>query len=199
MSNELVSQAEQSTAVTNAKAGEILRVVEVCPLTNPAEEAQAAALLTHLKGLIKSVEAERKGLIGPMDKVVRKVNALYRAPRKELERVEALLKKRLGEAQAAREEARAKALAQVAQSTESGDTEGAQAALDTARDQEHGGHQGISYRDDWEIMLVNAHAVPREFMSVDVAKIRDFLKANPDGQVNGCQIKRVKKVVARAS
>lgn len=194
----LSTSAEEAVAPFVANAAKIGRVVEVCPLDTQEDEAKAAALLVAIKGMIKSLEAERKALIGPADKEVRAANAAYRAPRKDLERVEALLKKRLGEAQAAREAARAAALSETTRAVAEGDTAAAEAALAHARDQEGPALSGISYRDGWEIVLVNVHAVPREYMFVDVARVRAALKANPDLQIEGLQITRTKKVAARA-
>lgn len=196
----LIETAEANLAITRAKAVEMAQVVEVCPLETEEHEAQAVRLLGIVKGMTKTLDAERKALIGPADKEVRSVNKAYKAVKDDFLRVEKLLKGRLGEAQTRREEARAAALAQVAEATADGDTEAAQAALDQARGNQDADHKGISYADDWEIMLVNVHAVPREYMTPDMAQVRAYLKANPDGQIDGFQIKRIKKVSrARAS
>lgn len=201
-SNEsaLVARAEYQIAPTMERATEIARVVEVCPLDSPEEESKAAKLLTLIQTMIKGVEAERKALIAPYDGVVREVNALYRAPRSELERVRDLLKKRLGEAQAAREAAQRAALAATTAAVHGGDTEAATAALARAREAAEGGqHAGISYRDDWEIVCTDRSKIPWQYMVLDTVAVRDALKADPDLQIPGVIIKRVKKVVARGA
>lgn len=198
-SNEgsLVVRAQAQIAPTMVRAAEIARVVAVCPLDTPEQEATAAKLLVAIKGLLKGIESERKALVAPYDGVVREVNSLYREPRQELERVEGLLKRRLGEAQAAREEARRRALAETTAAVQAGDTEAAEAALAVAREQDAPGHEGISYRDDWEIVCTDRARVPWQYMVPDLGLVREALAQNPDLQIPGLEIRRTKRVVAR--
>jgi len=201
-SNEsaLVSRAEYQIAPTMERAKEIARVVEVCPLDSPEEESKAAKLLTVIKGMIKGIETERKALVAPYDGVVREVNAKYRAPRQELERVEALLKRRLGEAQAAREAAQRAALSETTAAVQEGDTEAAQAALARAREAAEGGqHEGISYRDDWEILVGDIRQVPDYYLVVDMAKVKADLRSGAMVQIPGLVITKTKIVIARSA
>lgn len=178
-------------------AGQVGAIADVMPLETEADEAKAVALLQVIMKVDKEGEDARKGIVGPPGKAVREVNKLFKTQRDELLRVKDILKRRIGEAQQAREDARASAMALMDESVASGDTETAIAALAEAGAVKDVAHRGTSYTVKHDIILVNVHAVPREFMSVDVAKIKTALKANPDLQIDGVQITKRTEAVVR--
>lgn len=170
------------TALANyqARAPQITQVVEVLPLTTPAEIDRATVVLRSIKALHASLEAERKALVGPLKTEAKEIDERYRAPRRELERVERLLKTRIADVHMRAEEERTAALQAASNAAKGGDTAAAHAAVVQAG---AGAPEtpGVSVRYEWGCMVENVALVPREYLTVDVAKIKTIAKAHGGG------------------
>jgi hypothetical protein len=174
-------------------------IVEVHPLQTPEDEAKASQLLRAIKTLHAEGEAARKALKAPHLKAGKDVDETFRAPRKALERVERLIKRRLAEAAEAREEKRLAAMAAVREAVKTGDHEGANAALATVDPVFQ--PEGISERWTYEVESVNLREVPETYLALRQDLVRAEVKAaNKEGRepkIPGVVFKRTASIVAR--
>ncbi len=186
-------------ATYQARADQISAVMSIAPLATPEQETQAAAVLQVIAGIRKAMEARRKAIVAPFKSQASAVDKAFREPRRELERVDKMIRGRLAEAQTTRLAARSEALAQVTAEAQKGDHAAAQAALATAQATEAPAPPGVTYRYRWECKVTDPKAIPREFLCLDVAKIKAHMSGS--GQptpVAGLEFRSVPTVVARA-
>ena len=188
-------------ATYQARADQISAVMSIAPLATPAQETQAAAVLQVIAAIpkTKAMEARRKAIVAPFKSQASAVDKAFREPRRELERVDKMIRGRLAEAQTTRLAARSEALAQVTAEAQKGDHAAAQAALATAQATEAPAPPGVTYRYRWECKVTDPKAIPREFLCLDVAKIKAHMSGS--GQptpVAGLEFRSVPTVVARA-
>ena len=150
---------------------DLTSLVEVLPLTNAAELDAAAAVLRQIKTIEKELEAERKALVEPLKAESSAIDARYREPRRALERIEGMLKRRIGEVHAAAEAARTAALQAASEAAQAGDTAAATLAVTQAATPPPE-TPGVSVRYKWVGLLQDVTRVPREYMTVDVQALK---------------------------
>lgn len=198
--NELVIPILDKMRATAKAVGAI---VEVHPLDTPEAETQAAGLLRAVKTIHAAGEKERKARKAPHLAAGREVDSIFSEPRKALERVERMIKKRLAEAAEGRERERESALALARTAAAAHDHEAASAALesiDMSMDLAPT-PEGISTRWTYEIESVQIEDVPRAFLSVNLEMVRAEIKtAASEGRppsVDGIDFRKVAGIVAR--
>lgn len=180
-------------------AKDIGAIIEVHPLATPEDEVKAGSLLRIIKTLVGEAEAERKRLKAPHLKAGKEVDEIFREPRKELERVERLVKRRLAEAAQFREAVRTLAITDAREAALAGDPEAANAAIlsiDVAPTT-----SGISERWTYEVESADLRKVPLEFLELDMGKVRAGIqRANKEGsppKIAGVVFRKVASIVAR--
>jgi hypothetical protein len=176
-------------------------LIEVHPLETREDEAKAAQLLRAIKTVHAEGEVERKLLKAPHLSAGRAVDEAFRAPKKELERVEKLLKRRLAEAAERREAARLKALDVAREAVSAGDHEEASAAIESIDIAGLDSSAGISERWTYEVESVELRKVPIEFLILDQERVRGEIRtANREGReprIEGVSFRRRASIVAR--
>lgn len=198
----------ESTALierVRQRATEIGHVVGLAPLDSPERERAAADLLRAIQTLVAEAEAARKAEKAPALAMTRAVDAAFRAPVAELERVAGLIRDRLAQAAIARERAQAAALARVAPAVQAGDLAGANAALALAGDPVFqpvaGAVAGVSERFSWEPESFDVRAMPLEFLTVDMGKVKaeiaDAVRLGREPSIPGVTFRRTATIVAR--
>lgn len=157
-------------ALIESRAPELTSLVTVLPLATPADISTATEVLRQVKTLEKSLEEERKALVEPMKREAAAIDARYREPRRALERIEGLLKSRIAEVHAEADRARTAALTAASEAAKAGDHAGATAAIMEAAAPAPE-TPGVTVRYRWAPMIVDQFQVPREYLSVDPAKV----------------------------
>lgn len=159
---------------------EVLAWREVVELRGEAEYKACAEALVDVKEQIKKAEAERKLIVGPLNAVVRHVNAKwqpYMMPREELERHLKSLLARWREKIQREELAKAERLAKAAERKGA-----AQLAMDireTALAKAPiPANEAITYQKHWTYEIVDESKIPREYLLVDERKLAKL--AGPD-------------------
>lgn len=186
-----------------ATAAQIGAIVGVEPFATPEREATAAQLLRAISTLDQEADRERTSAKAPHLAAGRAVDDAFKGPRGELERVAGMIRARLAEAATARERERVAALAKVTAAVKVGDHTAANAALVEAADPVFAPVQGpgISERFSWEPTGFTIADMPREFLTVDMGKIRaEIAEANRLGRppaIPGVTFERRATIVAR--
>lgn len=178
-------------------------VVEVLPLTDREDEVKAGQLLRALATLRKEGEDVRKATKAPHKERCDEIDRAFRGPRREIERVEDMLRRRISEAMELREAARQKALAEAAEAAKARDHAAANTAMMKVEEVDVAGLDGISERWTWEVASVDLSKVPREYLTIqlDLQKVRaEISAANREGrppQVEGVTFRQKAGIAVR--
>lgn len=183
-------------------AAAIGQIVDVHALDRPEDEARAGELLQAIHTVLAQAEDARKEAKAPHLQAGRDVDDAFRGPRKELERVRDLLKRRLAEKAREREAARLAAVAEARAAAKAGDHETVNAALEridiAGLDRTPA---GVSERWTWAVDQIEISKVPIEFLAVRMDLIRaEIATANKEGRppaVPGITFKKEAQIVAR--
>lgn len=143
----------------NAEALAVLRTFE---LASPEDLAHAGDVLVRVKADLDLVDSWRKRAKAPSLEEGRKVDAFFAPALDGLKEAETLLKSKIAAYTIARDAARVAALPAVAAGT--------LAPADALAPVEQAA--GVSVITKWEPAVTNADAVPREYCSPDLEKIR---------------------------
>lgn len=166
----------RSRADLRAAEGEaspdVLDSLRAYPCETPEDEATLAEILHSIKDRAKDVEEMRTSITGPLHVAKRAVDAMFKPVKEALEKAETIIKGKLGEAHSRREEANRRALVAAAGLARVGDTASAASALATV---DKSKAEGVSYRTTWSCGIVDATMVPRKWLTVDVAAVKEYL------------------------
>ncbi len=152
----------------------------------PNEDAAetVAEILTDTHNKIKEIDAKRKTITKPILEAKRAADALFKPAINALEEVKVLLKGKLTTFTRQQEEARKEAL-------ESGDVS---QALATPEPQ---APEGVATRRVWTFEVTDAEAIPREYLILDTAEVKEEMKRKgPENvEIPGIRIYQETKVV----
>lgn len=209
-------QALQEVEVVTTR----LQTFVVAKITTPVQYQDAAAELVRIKGVKSKLEDLRFSMTRPLDAAKTAIMDFFRKPQQSLVDAETRLKAALTEydreQERIAEEARRKAQEEAdrarrfeeqraARLAEQGATEAAQEAQQRAAVVQTPVIQaatpkaaGISYRDEYCFQVVDPDLVPREFLMVDQAKIRQRVDASKGAcDIAGVRVWTEKRIAAR--
>ena len=169
------ASAQALLASLRTHATQIGAIVDVCPLDTPEADAKARQLLQLIQTLDAQAEAERVALKAPHLKRGQEIDAAFKGPRKDLERVGGILRRRLAEAAVQREAARTAALAAAAEATRAGNVQAANEAIQVAAAAPPT-VAGVSDRLTWEATGFDLAKMPAAFLTVDMVRIREHIR-----------------------
>lgn len=173
-------------------------------ITNDAEMASASELLSKANTQLKALTADKETFTKPLEKVIKLIKAKYAPSEKGLKEGIAMIRKEIGAYQTRKDdEAEAKRI-QIAGRVGSGkgklkiETAAQQMAEVAAPDRQVVTESGsISFKDDYEITVVDIYKIPEHFLSVDEAGIKKVFKAG--GTVEGVSAKKIKVPINRTA
>jgi hypothetical protein len=195
---QIRTEAEYNTAVSVVReiANRIKTVTDF--FADPKKKAHDAW---------KSICAKEKEVLGPLDEAKAKLSRQIGAYQAERERVRQEEERKLRE-EAARE-AEEVALAEAAELEALGETEMAQAVLEEATQAPAPvvvvapaapKAKGIASRDNWKFRVVDANKIPREFMTPDLQKIGQYVRAmKKDAKIAGVEVFNEASVSVRSN
>lgn len=190
-------------------------------VTNAGEYATAGLELQRVKAMQKKLDELRKTMTRPMDIAKKAILDFFRTPEEKLVRAENGIKgamvgyqseqdriRRLAQAkadEAARKE-REKLAAQAQKAAQKGRHEQAErlelraaSVVAPVIPSEAVRLRGVSVREVWKFEVTDEAKVPRDYLSVDEAKIRKVVNAlKGDAQIPGVRIWAEKAVAARS-
>lgn len=151
----------------------------VATLDTPEREAKAADLLRILTTLDKDADEERKARKEPHLRAGQAVDEEYRQARAPLQALISALRQGLARAAQERETRRLEALQAITVAVQAQDAAGANSAALAAREVETSAPAtpGVSERWTWEVATCVIAQVPEEFLALDLAKVREAIRA----------------------
>jgi len=149
--------------------------MQVLEITTQEEKEVFTDVLREIKSNLKKLEDAEKSVTGPINESLRIFRSWF-APGKELARkAEALIKRKILEGDQRRRLAAAEAARAVQEALAAGDTK--TAIVQHARIQPVEKVDGLTTRKTWQATVINADLIPREFLSVDMSKVKAEMKA----------------------
>ena len=186
------TRTENEVTILQQNQSTLLAWMASAVVTTDAEQKNAEDLLINARQGLKAVEAKRKDLLQPVNETRDRINALFKPLTDKLSMGihivnEALQNYHLKQAKEA-EELQAIALAeQAAQLAESKTTGEVVEIVPTAdiplaptkTSQAHLG--SVTYRDDFDVSIVNPDLVPRELCDPNLSRIKARVKSGVTG------------------
>jgi len=172
---EAIVQAKVATTEFAAHRDD-LELVRAQEISNDEEKELAAQGLRLVKQWLSEVEEKRTAITGPLNKALREVNELFRPMKRSLEEAERDLKSRIAGYLA---ESEAKNLRAIQAAAAAETPAQANEALATVARAEL--PRGISQRFIWVFEIVDASQIPREYLTPDMVKIGEAVRAR-DGK-----------------
>lgn len=176
----------------------IVNFAENIQVNDQAQYQNVANALLEVKAKIKAIEAKRKEIVGPINKAVKSINDLFRAPREQYEIVEAALKRAMTNFNNRVAEEQRKTLEAAAEKAQEGNAEGFNALMQTAQEHTAPVAAGTHTVTRWVFQVTDPSLVPREYLMVNEAKIRKVVNAlKGDTNIPGVSVCSEKSIVAR--
>lgn len=159
------------------EASEALAFVDTVTIDS-AESFEAAVLMTaEIKAQRAKIDGARQSFVKPLNDVVKAINDFFRPAITAYDRAEALLKQRALAYQAEADRQREALLREAEERMQDGDVSAAETTIAVAATAVVPKVAGASTRIDWTGEVVDADAIPREYMIPDVAKLEAVTKA----------------------
>ena len=163
-------------------------MADITVVASQEEQRNAEDLLIHARQSLRDIEAKRKELLQPVFETRDRINALFKPLSDKLnmgiyvvnKALQDYHSKQAREAETARLAALAEQAAQLAEARETGEVvELCQTtAIPEAPHKTSHAHLGsVTYRDDFDISIVNALLVPRELCDPNLSRIRARVKS----------------------
>lgn len=191
------SQAELAlkTAQETTMAQQVHDALLDLPVRTPAEIATASELLVDVKGRAKVLDDRMREITRPLNEALKSTRELFKPALRFYEDAEAVLKRKIADAHLAIAAANRAAMEAAQQQLAQGDVRGA--ALATSVVVEAPQADGVRTREIFGYRVVNALEVPREFLSVDDAKVKEHIRAHgKDKPIPGIVIEADVQIIA---
>lgn len=161
-----------------AENNDAITMIRDLPVTNDAEASFASEGVQQLKEWYAELEKERTSITKPINEGLRRLNDHFRPMKTALEEAERAVKARIAGYLADKQRRNTAAIEAAAAAATA---EQAERALATVSPVE--APRGTSVRYQWVAEIVDASLLPREYMTPDMYKIVDAVRAS-DGQVH---------------
>ena len=135
----------------------------------------ATDILRELKRQNKSLEERKQRVTKPLMGVVEEVRSWFRPAQQWLTQAEVLLKKRLAEYRQKVDAQNLEAMRLLAETKGAADVKFSPTPK----------AEGLTMSEAWDWEIVDLDLVPRDFLAVDPAKVKAYLKTTPKGGVPG--------------
>jgi len=197
--NPIITIAQTEALMLLSQAQQVAASVPTLTITTADEYQQAAAGLVEIKGRWKVVEEKRTSLVKPLNDVVKSINGMFKPVLDSWDRTMDVVKRAMQDYQVREAEVQRKALEAAAALAQQGQTGQEFTALVAQGSALPTKAQGISTRSMWRWRVVDAGAVPREYLCVDQAKVDAVVKAQQDGaKIPGIEVYREEIMAVRA-
>jgi hypothetical protein len=198
-SNPIIDAAQTEASTLLVQAKQVAAAVPALTLTTPEEYLQAGQGLVELKSRWKVVEEKRTSLVKPLNDVVKSINAMFKPVLDQWDVTMDVVKRAMHDYQVREAEAQRKALEEAARLAQQGQTGQEFTALVAQGSAIPVKAQGVSTRVMWRWRVVDAAAVPREYLCVDAAKVEALVKEHKEGaKIPGIEVYREEIMAVRA-
>lgn len=198
-SNPIIDAAQTEASTLLVQAKQVAAAVPTLTITTSEEYLQAGQGLVELKGRWKVVEEKRTSLVKPLNDVVKSINAMFKPVLDQWDTTMDVVKRAMHDYQVREAEAQRKALEEAARLAQQGQTGQEFTALVAQGSAIPVKAQGVSTRVMWRWRVVDAAAVPREYLCVDAAKVEALVKEHKEGaKIPGIEVYREEIMAVRA-
>ena len=199
MTDPITLAAQNEATALLAQARQVAAAVPTLTIATADEYQAAAAGLVELKGRWKVVEEKRVSLVKPLNDVVKNINAMFKPVLDSWDTTMTVVKRAMQDYQTREAEAQRKALEEAARLAQQGQTGQEFTALVAQGSAIPAKAQGISTRAIWRWRVVDAAAVPREYLCVDATKVDALVKLQQgEAKVPGIEVYREEIMAVRA-
>lgn len=197
--NPVIDNAQSEATALMLQAQQVAAAVPAMTITTAEEYHQAAAGLIELKTRWKLVEDKRTSLVKPLNDVVKSINGMFKPVLDQWDRTMDVVKRAMHEYQVRDAEEKRKALEEAAKLAQQGETGQEFHALVAQGSSMPAKATGISTRVMWRWRVVDASAVPREYLCVDVTKVDEAVKNGKESvKIPGIEVYREEIMAVRA-
>ena len=186
------TRTENEVTILQQNQSTLLAWMASAVVTTDAEQKNAEDLLINARQGLKAVEAKRKDLLQPVNETRDRINALFKPLTDKLsmgihivnEALQNYHLKQAKEAEKLQAIALAEQAAQLAESKTTGEVVEIVPTADiplapTKTSQAHLG--SVTYRDDFDVSIVNPDLVPRELCDPNLSRIKARVKSGVTG------------------
>jgi hypothetical protein len=167
---------EKRISSVTAESAAVLQYLRTVEITNNTAYEAAAEQRATFKALFDKAEADRKELVGPLNDVVKRINAKAKEATVFLETAIQLIGHKMGSFMRAEEERQRAELAKAQELAKAGDVAAATQALARAQG-EAPAVKGVTVVEEWDFVIEDESAIPREYLSPNATAIRAFVTA----------------------
>ncbi len=183
MSNEAISlvpweKDKDRAAAEESEAKDALKELPGLVIDTQEDLGFAAELLAEAKGKTKALEEMRDSVVKPMNTALKNLRSWFKPALDALGQYERGLKTKIAEAHAKKHARQQEALKAAAVASMAGDTETAAVAMEEATEQDFEPVKGLSMRHTWDCEVIDLDEVPREYMMMDVTKVKAVIRAH---------------------
>jgi len=176
------------TALVNSKSKLLEWMSSTAVIVSDEEQRNAEDMLIHARQSLRDVEAKRKDLLQPVNETRDRINALFRPLTDKLnmgihivnDALQNYHAQQAKEAEELRMIALAEQAKQFAEAKETGEVVEIVQAEDIPEAPHKTSHAhlgSVTYREDFEVSIVNALLVPRELCDPNISRIRARVKS----------------------
>lgn len=171
-------QPEAIVAQETQTAQQAIQMIRNLPVHTPQDIERVTPLLQHVKAEAKRVTAMKEELTKPLNAALKNLRDMFRPAESAYAECEQTLKRKISDAAMAIRKANEAAMAETHARMAANDMRGASIAAGAIVNTE--APKGLSLQDRFVFRVVNAAAVPREFLVVDERRIRDHISKHGD-------------------
>jgi len=187
-------QIEVHQEVTKATGA--LREMTDLPIVSSEDIAFAETLVIDAKKQWKRIDERRKEITGPMNEALRSANDLFRPALSAYLDVEGVLRQKIHAARQAIARVNQEAMEAAQRALANNDVRGA--AIAAAPITAPPTTRGMTYHDAWEYRIIDAAAIPREFLIPNDKAIKAWVEANGDKNViPGIAVTKTERSIVR--
>lgn len=190
-------------ATEASTAAKVLAAIEAIQCDTAEQAEQIAVYLRHCKTFQDTLEKRRKAITGPLNEAKRAVDSLFKPAVEPYKKAEQILKRKLLDYQRETARRNVEAMTAMAQAHQAGDHGAVMAIAADSTMAPPPELEGVSTAERWAFEVVDAGALPREFLEVNTTAIRLAMStstqengAPPD--IPGVRFYRERYVIARA-
>jgi BMFP domain-containing protein YqiC len=200
--SEASPPANAEAATATAEAAELLVQVQGFEIATREDLELAAEVLAEAKGKAKALEARLAEITRPLNAALASARELFRPALTHYGTIERDVKSRIAAFHAAESSRNAAALAAASAAHAAGDGEGVGEALAKVA---HVAHvEGVSVRYSWAFEVEDLAQVPREFLVLDEAKVKAWIKSTAGKEsaphpIAGIRFERKASVASRSA
>jgi protein-tyrosine-phosphatase len=195
---------EKQIAVMQEKVSTTSDVIMKMTIKDDRDMATASELLSKITSHSKEIKADKEKLTKPLNAVLLEIRKKYKPVETELEKADKHLRKEIGAYQTRKDDEAEAERIRIAGRVGIGkgklkiETAAKQMAEVEAPDRKVVTDSGsISFKEDYEITIVDLRKIPEQFLSVDEVSIRKVFKAG--GTVDGVVAKKIKVPINRTA